>query len=86
MYIENCIVSNGRISQTAYEEAERIYEQGSIPASYSTHEELQTLTETSLEEGMVDMDTYHAVVENITAMEYDIAVLLGVLELIHIYE
>ncbi len=84
MEIKNFIVSNGIISQTAFIEAQEVFASGTIPSNFSNDLELQAFTLKSLEDGRIDLEMYNTLVSklDLTYLEYDEAVLLGVLELI----
>lgn len=84
MEIKKFIVSNGTISQAAFIEAQEVYSSGKIPFNFSNNSQLQDLAIKSLEDGKIDSETYESIVGqlDLTYLEYDEAVLLGILELI----
>lgn len=86
MEIKNCIVSNGIISQAAFMEAKGLFDKKEIPSNFSTYKELQDFVIKSLEEGQVDSEMYSILVDplDLLYLEYDEAVLLGLLEFIYL--
>lgn len=86
MHVDNCTVSTGFISPTAFEEAQELFLAGEIPSNFSVNKVLQTFTIESLHNCFVDIDAYNEIVNkelDLYELEYCEAVLLGVLELIH---
>ena len=79
------IVSDGTISQAAFIEARELYLlKGELPFNFSNNTQLQDLVTKSLEDGQIDIEAYNSITDqlNFSYLEYDEAVLLGVLELI----
>lgn len=86
MEIKNCIVSNGIISQASFMEAKDLFDKKEIPFNFSNNKELQDFSTKSLKENEVDSETYDKIIGQLDLLylEYDEAVLLGVLELIYL--
>lgn len=84
MEIKNFIVSNGIISQAAFMEAKEFSVKKELPINFSNNKELQDFTIKSLKEKQVDSETYDNIVGQLDLLylEYDEAVLLGILELV----
>ena len=84
MTTNSFIVSNVIISQAAFIEAQELYLKGDIPFNFSNNTQLQDLVTKSLEDGQIDIEAYNSITDqlNFSYLEYDEAVLLGVLELI----
>ena len=80
----NCIVSNGIISDAAFLEAKEWFLKGELPENFSHDKPLLKFTNLSLDEGEVEQEEYKRLVSllDLSYLEYDEAVLLGVLELV----
>ena len=65
-------------------EAQELYLKGELPFNFSNNTQLQDLVTKSLEDGQIDIEAYNSITDqlNFSYLEYDEAVLLGVLELI----
>ena len=88
MQNNNFIVSNGIISQAAFMEAKELHQSTFIPENFSNDKALQDFAIKSLESNQIDPETYEKLVGqlDLSHLEYDEAVLLGVLELISLSE